>query len=143
MKNKTLSFTSLMAVILYCSLVLSACSKKVTFNPSSIVPAAQGYAKIKKDENKNYSISISIENLASPDKLQPPRNVYVAWIDTENNGTKNIGQLKSSSGFFTSALSGELTTVTPYKPTRVFITAEERATIDRPNMGAVLVTREF
>ena len=142
MKTGIRSFTPF-TILLAAFFLLASCSKKVSFAPSSVVPAAQGYVKIKKDENKNYSISVSITNLASPRKLQPPREVYVVWMDTDDNGTKNIGQLISSSGFFSSGLSGELSTVTPFKPKRVFITAEERATIDRPNMQAVLITKEF
>lgn len=143
MKNRFRLFTGFIVVITFLSLFLASCSKKVSFAPSSIVPAAEGYAKIKKDENKNYSISVSITNLARPDKLQPPREVYVVWIDTEDNGTKNIGQLRSSSSFFSDGLTGELTTVTPFKPIRIFITAEERASTDRPNMQAVLITKGF
>lgn len=83
-------------------LSVSSCSHKIAFATSSVVPAAEGTVKIKKDKNKNYSIDIEIEHLADPSRLQPPETDYVIWIKTESNGIKNLGQLRSSSGFFSS-----------------------------------------
>ena len=130
-------------MFLFFSFFITSCSKKVAFVPSLVVPAAEGYVKVKRDDNRNYLLEVRIDNLAEPRRLQPPRNVYVVWVDTEENGTQNVGQLKSSSGFFTSSLTGSLTTVTPFKPTRVFITAEERANIQKPEMQTVLITKSF
>jgi len=49
----------------------------------------------------------------------------VAWVETEEKGTKNIGQLKSSSSMLSKTKKGSISTVSPYKPTRVFISAED------------------
>ncbi|MDQ6608906.1 MAG: hypothetical protein M3Y85_03695 [Bacteroidota bacterium] len=120
-----------------------SCSHKVGFTQSSVVPAAQGSIKMKKDNNNNYKIEVSVTNLAPPDRLQPPHSVYVVWIETEQNGTKNIGQLNSESGFLSKALKGSLTAISPYKPTRLFITAEDNAAIQFPNSMVVLSTDRF
>ena len=78
---------------------LSACSKKISFSKSSIVPAAEGKVKVKKDKNNNYSVSVSVDNLAQPKDLTPSRSTYVVWMETPGNATKNIGQLNTSGGF--------------------------------------------
>jgi hypothetical protein len=140
---KKSNLTLLLTAFLLVSISLSSCSKKVRFNTSQVVPAARGYAKISRDDNKNYAIEVEIENLAESTRLQPPKAVYVVWVETVDNGIKNLGQLKSSSGFFTSGLTGTLDAVTPFKPKRVFVTAEDRSNIDYPGSQAVLGTKNF
>lgn len=124
-------------------LSVSSCSHKIAFATSSVVPAAEGTVKIKKDKNKNYSIDMEIEHLADPSRLQPPKNDYVIWIKTESNGIKNLGQLRSSSGFFSSTRKASIKTVTSFKPTEVFITAEDKVNIPYPTGQVVLTTNNF
>lgn len=133
-------------VMLLSALVLlgtiSSCATNLSFLSSPIVPAAIGNVKISKDSNSNYAIRVKVTNLADPSRLQPKRELYVVWSVTKNNGTKNIGQLKSSTGFFSSLLVGELSTVSPFKPKQIIITAEDSATIQSPKGFVVLTTRE-
>lgn len=140
---KFYSFNKLIIISLSVLFVLSSCSKKISFDTSTIVPAAQGAVKIKKDNNKNHTIDIKIKNLAEPDRLQPAKSVYVVWMVTDDNGVKNIGQLISSKGLFSSLLEASLKTVTPFVPTRIFITAEENSDITVPNSEVILNTRSF
>ncbi|MEO5892478.1 MAG: hypothetical protein ABIQ31_19680 [Ferruginibacter sp.] len=121
--------------------LLTSCSRKLTFLNSAVVPAAEGVVKINKDGNSNYAIQVKVTHLAEPSRLQPEREMYVVWMVTEKNGTKNIGQLKSSSGFFSSVLEGELNTVSSFKPERVFITAENNANIQYPGSIVILTTK--
>jgi hypothetical protein len=143
---KFYSFNKLIIIslsILFIFFLLSSCSKKISFDTSTVVPAAQGVVKINKDDNKNHKIDIKIKNLAEPDRLQPAKSVYVVWMVTDDNGVKNIGQLVSSKGLFSSLLQATLTTVTPFVPTRIFITAEENSDITVPGSGVILNTRSF
>lgn len=133
--TKILNLTILSLFII----LLSSCSTKLNFLNSSVVPAAQGAAKVSRDGNNNYELNISVTNLAEPSRLQPKKALYVVWLVTKDNVTKNIGQLKSSSGFFSSTLEGNLTTVSPFKPEYVFITAEDSAAILYP-VGTVILT---
>ena len=103
------------------------------------MPAAQGAVKVSRDGNNNYSLDVSVTNLAEPSRLQPKKELYVVWLVTKENITKNVGQLRSSSGFFSSTLEGKLTTVSPFKPEYVFITAEDNAAILYP-VGTVILT---
>jgi hypothetical protein len=107
------------------------------------VPEAEGYVKVKKDKNSNYDIDVSIRNLADPKRLTPARKTYVVWMETNQNGTKNIGQLNSSSGMFSKALKASLTTVSTFKPERIFITAEDDPKIEYPGSQVVITTSSF
>jgi hypothetical protein len=125
------------------TLLLQSCARKITFGTSPVVPAAEGSVKVKKDKNNNYNIDLDVKRLADPNRLVPAKNTYVVWMDTERNGTKNLGQLKTSSGLFSSTLKSSLETVTPFKPTRFFITAEDNTNEQYPDGVIVLSTTNF
>jgi hypothetical protein len=74
---------------------LSSCAKKVSFQTSNVVPAAEGNVKLTKDNNNNYGIKIFLSNLAEPTRLQPSKSSYVVWMETDENATKNIGQINT------------------------------------------------
>ena len=129
-----------LALILFLALALGACSSKMTFQNSSIVPAATGEVKVKKDKNDNYQITVNVANLAEPQKLSPSRDVYIVWMDSNRNLIKKLGQIKVGSGMFSKALTGELTVTESEKPDRVFITAENNADTMNPSTEVVLTT---
>ena len=131
----------LFATILFAAFSLSSCAKKMTFGTSSVVPAAEGSVKIKSDKNNNTSIDLSVERLADSKRLDPPKDTYVVWMETSSNGTKNIGSLNTSSSILSSKLKSSLKTVTPYKPTGFFITAENDKEVQYPNGQVVLKTK--
>ncbi len=130
-------------ITLFAFLLLQSCATKHAFSTSSVVPAAQGSVKIKKDKNKNYNIDLSTIRLADSKRLNPPKEMYIVWMDTELNGTKNIGQLNTSSSLLSQTLKSSLKTVTPFKPIRVFITAEDNADNQYPGGQIVLDTGRF
>jgi hypothetical protein len=124
-------------------LLLFSCSPKVQFATSTVVPTAEGSVKVKKDGNNNYSINIDIKHLAHPSRLVPSKTLYVVWAETKENGTKNIGRLNTSSGLLSSTLKSSLRTVSPVKPTMIFITAENDAGVEYPGSQVVLTTSNF
>ena len=65
--------------------------------------------------------------MASPDRLNPPKNNYSVWIVTEKNGTKNLGQLINKN-----AKKAVLKTTTPFKVVEIFITTENQGNISYP-----------
>lgn len=132
---------SLLAIMTLMS--FTSCAKKVAFQTSTIVPAARGDVKIKKDENKNYLIKIELENLAEVNRIEPPKSAYVVWMETEDASVKNIGQIKSDSKFLSSKLKASFETVTPFKPTKIFITAEDNANVQYPGMQLIMETSSF
>jgi hypothetical protein len=124
-------------------LSLTSCSKKITFQNSSVVPAARGKVTVDKDNNKNYVIKIKINDLAEVDRLQPSRRVYVVWMETDESQVKNIGQIKSDTKFISSKLKASFETVTAFKPTKIFITAEDNSDTQYPGSQLVLETNRF
>lgn len=137
---KNLFFVVIAAMMIFST---TSCARKISFTSSSVVPAARGDVKIKKDDNKNYSIQIHVTNLAEVERLQPARHAYVVWMDTDQQTTKNIGQIKSSSGMLSGKLKASFETVSSFKPVRIFITAEDDADISYPGSQLVLTTERF
>lgn len=136
--------TTLFAITAFIiTVTLNSCSKKISFLTSSVVPAARGTVKIKKDNNNNYDINIDLFNLAESKRLDPPKQAYVIWMETAENQMKNIGQISSSTSFLSQKLKANFNTVSPAKPVRIFITAEDDAAIQYPGMQVVLSTDRF
>ena len=122
-------------------LLFASCANKMAFQTSTITPAATGSVKIKKDNNGNYAVNIHVTHLAPPDRLTPPKKVYVAWLVTDKETAKNIGQLHTSKGFFTRKYKASLETVSVDKPIRVFISAEDYPIAVFPGSPVVLTAQ--
>jgi len=135
LKTKPLLLSAVTVLIMF---AFTSCAQKIRFANSSVVPAAEGTVKIKKDNNKNYNIDIDVIHLADPKRLSPPKEVYIVWMETDNTSAKNIGQIESSSSILSSTLKGSIKTVSPIKPTKIFITAEDNAQVQYP--GTVILT---
>lgn len=114
---------------------INSCTKKAHFLKSSVVPAAEGEVKVKKDRNDNYVLKMEINNLAEIDRLQPPKKHYVVWMETDRGTTRNVGLITS-----TSRLKVSFETVSTLRPTRIFITAEEDGNVQYPGSMVVLTT---
>ncbi|NJW51620.1 hypothetical protein [Salinimicrobium oceani] len=123
---------------IFAAILISACSKQVTFPVSEIVPAAEAVVKVEKDSNKNFDVALEVTNLAPPNRLTPARNHYVVWLVTKKHGTINIGNLNINR-----KNSGKLSTSTPYEPIRVFITAEDDSKPVLPSTQVVLNSGDF
>lgn len=141
----THSTTSRLFGILAVSLILglTSCTSKYAFQTSSLVPAARGDVKVKKDGNDNYLIKVDIANLAEVKRLQPPKEAYVVWMVDGEEMVKNIGQINSSSPMLSSKLKASFQTVSSTKPHRIFITAEDNAGTTSPGSTVILSTDKF
>ena len=116
----------------------ASCTKKIVFLKSSVVPAAEGYVKVKTDNNNNYIIKIDLSNLAGIERIQPAKKTYVIWMLTEKEMIENIGRVSTSSN-----LNATFETVSSYKPIKIFITAEENEDVQYPGETIVLTTDKF
>lgn len=123
---------------IFAAILVSACSKKVVFPVSEVVPAAEAVLKVDKDDNNNFEIDLEVTNLADADRLTPARRHYVVWMVTKQHGTVNIGNLDINR-----KNNGELSTSTPYEPMRMFITAEDDPDPVIPSTQVVLNSGEF
>lgn len=107
--------------------LLASCGNTVKFPLSSVVPAAEIKATTKVDKNKNNQIEIVANNMASPDRLNPSRQAYVIWGVTDDNLLRNLGQLINKN-----SKKSTFKTSTPFEIIEIFITAEDRGDLTRP-----------
>ncbi|WP_269240221.1 hypothetical protein [Flavobacterium limnophilum] len=138
--SKNILLGTLVALLL---LSFTSCAKKITFQTSTVVPAARGQVTVNKDNNKNYVVKIKIDDLAEVSRLEPSRNAYVVWMETDESQVKNIGRIKSDTKFMSSKLKADFETVTAFKPVKIFITAEDNADAQYPGSQLVLETNRF
>jgi hypothetical protein len=137
---KNILSVSLAVVILFS---LDSCARNFSFMTSPVVPAARGHVKVSKDKNNNYVLQIEVLYLAEVERLQDSKQSYVVWLETEQETSKNIGKLKSSTSLFSKQLKATLKTISSTKPVKIFITAEEDAGVQYPNSQIVLSTDRF
>lgn len=124
-------------------LIMASCATSESFLNSSVVPGATGKVKVKKDSNKNYIIRVDIDDLAEVERLQTSKQTYVVWMETEKGNTENLGQLRSSTGFLSKQHTASLEATSPFKPVRVFVTAENKSTERYPDLEIILTTDTF
>ena len=139
-KKATLSMKNSFKIlsIIFAAVLVTACSKKITFPASEVVPAAEAVLQVDKNKSDNYEVDLEVTNLADPGRLTPSRSNYVVWMVTEKHGTINIGNLRVSK-----KNKASLETVTPYKPIRIFITAEDTPKAVLPSTQVVLNSKDF
>ncbi|MBZ9729292.1 hypothetical protein LB467_06295 [Salegentibacter sp. JZCK2] len=109
---KILSITIILAV-------MTSCSETIKFPVSKIVPAADISAEVKEQGDPNYLVTIEANNLASPERLEPPKKLYVIWAVSESGVVRNVGHFNQEN-----AEKSTYKASFPYKPIEVFITAE-------------------
>jgi len=144
-QNKNKLVTGIFFSILVVSIIFlaTACTQKVTFLNSSVVPAAKGTVKVKQDNNKNYVIEVEIEDLVEVERLQPSKQTYVVWMETDRGNAENLGQLKSSRSFLSKQKTASLETVSSFKPIKIFVTAENGIDVRYPGSQIILTTDNF
>jgi hypothetical protein len=131
------------AIIISLIFILSSCSKEISFQTSPVVPAARGSVNFKTDKNKNYTIDVKLTDLAESSRLTPAKTNYTVWMITDQSETKNIGQLKSSKSGLSKKLKASLKTISAFKPVKIFITAEDEASVQYPSEQVILTTDSF
>jgi hypothetical protein len=124
-------------------LTITSCSRKLVFFTSSVVPAAQGTVKVRKDKNSNFVIKVQISDLAEVSRLQGNKITYVVWMVKDKEITENIGQLKSEKTILLKKLKATLTTVSSSFPVKIFITAENDGNVQSPDNQVILSTDRF
>jgi hypothetical protein len=137
-KNIIPLFAAAIMIFSFCE-----CAAQADFLVSSVVPAARGSVKVKNDKYKNFVIEIKLMNLAESGRLTPPKNTYVVWMVTDENITKNIGQIKTKTGVFSKKLKASFETKSTFRPVKIFITAEYDPNITDTNSDVVLTTDNF
>lgn len=133
------------SILLAAFIIISfySCARKTTFVTSPAVPAARGNVKVKKDNNNNYQVKIKLSGLAEASRLEPAKQVYVVWMETDENLTKNLGRINSSSGLLSNSLKASFETVTAFRPVKIYLTAEDDANVLYPGTHVIISTSNF
>ncbi len=131
------SFRTL-AIILLAVASLQACTPKMNFATSTIAPAVSGDVRVKKDKNSNYIVNVDVANLAPAKNLDPPKNTYLVWMESDDRSVRKLGQLSPSG----KALQAKLTATAVSKPDVVFVSAEDNADVEYPAGPTVITTRK-
>ena len=124
-------------------LLMASCATSESFLNSSVVPGATGTVKVKKDGNQNYLIKVDIADLAAVERLQDSKQTYIVWMETEKGNSENLVQLKSSTGFMSKRHTASLEATSPFKPVRIFVTAEKEGNERYPDQKTILTTDTF
>lgn len=126
-----MSFNKVRAILNYLGIVLLvalvSCSSAIKFPISSKVPSADITLSTKILESGNHEIIIKANNLASADRLSPARKLYIVWGVTAYEGIRNLGMMSNEN-----TESVHFETLTPFKLTEIFITAEDNGNIAEP-----------
>ena len=114
-------------------LLSTACAKHIHLTPATTVPAATAKADISHDSNGNALIKLDVKHLARPENLTPPASVYIVWVQPRDGEPIKQGQLQVNDD-----LSAHFTSPTTYKTFRLFVTAEQSASVTTPSGQQVL-----
>lgn len=123
MKMKAL--ISLLKMISFITLL--SCSTGIKFPISDKVPGADITLSAKTLESGNHEIIIKAKNLAAANRLSPSRKLYVVWGLTATDGIRNLGMISNEN-----AESVKFETLTPFKLSVIFITAEDNGNLTEP-----------
>lgn len=124
----------LVALLLAAGLFISAWAGEHRMaNKSDLVPSATGKVNVKEDDNGNRRVKVNVYHLVDPERLNPPRNGYIVWIQSKDKDPEALGMLKVDKDW-----KGELEGTTPYKNFTVFVTAEENPKAERPEGTEIL-----
>ncbi|MEP7255471.1 MAG: hypothetical protein ABI666_06820 [Ferruginibacter sp.] len=116
-------------------------AKETTFTPA--MPEEKGQLEVKRDANSNYVIQINISDLDPVKTMRPSKEAYVVWMVTDTKATKNLGQIEGANAWLSKKNKASFEAVTEFKPTKIFITAENDATIQKPGTQVVWATKSF
>ncbi|HXR96464.1 MAG TPA: hypothetical protein VN709_01345 [Terriglobales bacterium] len=125
MKATFLALTTVLATII--AMPLGCGAQHLVMAPSNVIPAAQIKLDLGKDANGNTTVDLKAQHLAQPANLNPPKSVYVVWVQSDDQTPERKGQLTVNKD-----LNGELKFVTPDQHFQLFITAEDNANTVSP-----------
>lgn len=124
---KNLVFISVVAL-------MTSCASTAKFPVSSAVPAADITAKTKKQGKPNYLVTITANNLAASERLEPSKKIYVIWAVSDAGIIRNVGHFTQKN-----AVKATYKASFPYQPVEIFITAEDEEGLCEP--AGIEITR--
>jgi hypothetical protein len=128
--------TSTLLVFCLVFSVLAYAGTKLKLTSTSVAPAARGQADVSIDKkNGNTKVKITVEHMAPPENLTPPRAGYLVWFQESGGNPESQGRLRIDKN-----LKGSFESTTPWKNFDISITAESDASVKTPAGPEVLRT---
>lgn len=111
--------------------------RELRLTTSPDIPAAQGTAMIGTTDNGNTKIDLTVEHLASPERVAPGTTVYIVWVRANEPGAQpqSLGALTVDAN-----LKGSISAVTPLRAFDLYITAEPSQMSTAPTGKTLLST---
>lgn len=135
---------------------LNSCAKKTTSisktEPSAIsetsgtttISENTGLVQVKRDSNSNYVIHVNLKNLEESSTIKrDTKNAYIVWMDADKQMTQNLGQINRNTGWLSDKSKASFEATSVFKPTKVFITEEIDATVQKPGLKVIWSTNKF
>ncbi len=122
----------------------TAAAAKTETPVETIAPENIGQVQVKRDANSNYVIQINLRELEALSAIEPTtKKAYIVWMDAYKQRTKNLGQINSNTGWLSDKSKASFEATTAFRPTKVFITEEEDATVKKPGLKVIWTTSKF
>jgi hypothetical protein len=111
--------------------------RKIQLTAASEIPAAQSFAKVSSTDNGNTKIDLSVQHLATPERVSPGSTVYIVWVRGNSSDARpqNLGALRVGSD-----LTGMLSAMTPLRSFELFVTPEPSQAVTEPSGRRLLYT---
>ncbi len=97
-------------------------------------PAAVAQVSYKRDQNRNTDVTLRIEHLSPPERMNPSLNTYVVWVAPVQGGTfERQGALMVDQN-----RTGSISFLTPLERFKLLITAETSPLVAQPRGEPVM-----
>lgn len=108
------------------------------------VPENIGRVQVKRDVYSNYVIQINLKDLEELSTVEPGgKNAYIVWMEADKQTTKSLGQISSNTAWLSDKSKASFEATSVFKPTKVFITEETNATVQKPGLKIIWSTSKF
>lgn len=134
-------FTGILATLIIFS--FGSCAKKTASLSGSMIPESNGNVQVKRDVNSNYVIQINLSDLENVKNLTPAKEAYVVWMVSDQKRAKNIGQIEGANSWLSKKSKASFEATSAVRPTKIYITAENDITVQKPGKQIVWSTSSF
>lgn len=123
-------------VLLSCLLAapLAGCASRYKVDAEAPTFAAQAKIKIKLNKTDNRDLSVVVDHLAPPSRIDPSLRSYVVWIAVPGHGVTKAGSLDYNER----RRRGKLSATTPHPKFEVIISLESDMSAAAPSDRVIL-----
>jgi hypothetical protein len=122
---------------LFFAAAATGCGTTFAMAPDASVPFAKGEVDASFEKDGNGKMTVKVEHLGEPAKLNPAATTYIVWVRPKNDKgdskPQNMGSLKVDSDY-----SGSIEFTTTFKAFDITITPEPAADVTTPSGRDVL-----